>query len=735
MDAGGGGEEGEAEDQDPNDFNDTDLPSHTPRTFTGTKNCKINLLLTNARSLAPKIESFVRNVEEREIDLSVVTESWFRGGNEQAETLQDLELGSGLGVIYKNRRRSGQPNRLLAHGGVLIAFRTKTGSFKERKIAGNVFEMVAAEGKIEGIQRKIVVYAVYLPPQMRKENVDRQCEALSNDIARAKSTYDNPIIVIMGDINRKNFGEAYSNFVDIREIQSGPTRGRERLDRCFTNISQTETEVVPPLTNRDGVASDHACLLIRAAIERKKPFEYVKIKARKRTQKGFAAFGEELAEYQWENILTGSADEMVEVMHGLMDSMMDKHFPYRTHKRRSNSDPWITNGIRARLKKERKMFHERGKDVRWHEHKRETLTRIKQKKIEFVERAAEEGPRAFFSAVKGMCSADGQQRWDVMSLFPEGNKEKAAEEIMGYFSEVAGSFEPVEQGAAIETDFRTLHDHEVEVRIRKAKKPNSGLPGDIFPELLTEYAKELAAPLRIIFNKILKNATWPRQWKNEFITVIPKKQKPESLAQCRNISCTNFWSKLLEAIVLERLKSEIEPDPVQYGGLKGCSTGHFLAEVWDTVLTTLDNPSNAVNLCSIDFSKAFNRMNHDECLKQLRKLGASETSIALVRSFLSQRRMNLRLGGETFPGPLLNGGSPQGSVLGCYLYCATTQQLGPEMIPAHPSELMGSSLGSLPPSPPPPTETRTEDECESPVGAFRALSPSSHTACANCTQT
>ena len=40
-----------------------------------------NFILTNARSLAPKIDSFLENFNERDIDLAVVTETWLYEGS------------------------------------------------------------------------------------------------------------------------------------------------------------------------------------------------------------------------------------------------------------------------------------------------------------------------------------------------------------------------------------------------------------------------------------------------------------------------------------------------------------------------------------------------------------------------------------------------------------------------------------------------------------------------------
>lgn len=83
----------------------------------------------------------------------------------------------------------------------------------------------------------------------------------------------------------------------------------------------------------------------------------------------------------------------------------------------------------------------------------------------------------------------------------------------------------------------------------------------------------------------------------------------------------------------------------------------------------------------IDLEKAFNRLDHAECLHQLRSLGASDTSLALVRSFLTQRSMRVKEDGVFSSLRQLKGGSPLGSILGCLLYCVVAQQLGKDLMP------------------------------------------------------
>ena len=60
---------------------------------------RFNFLLTNARSLTPKVDSFIENFQERDIDLCVVTETWLH--EEQGIFMDDgVALDVGLSLIH-----------------------------------------------------------------------------------------------------------------------------------------------------------------------------------------------------------------------------------------------------------------------------------------------------------------------------------------------------------------------------------------------------------------------------------------------------------------------------------------------------------------------------------------------------------------------------------------------------------------------------------------------------------
>ena len=134
--------------------------------------------------------------------------------------------------------------------------------------------------------------------------------------------------------------------------------------------------------------------------------------------------------------------------------------------------------------------------------------------------------------------------------------------------------------------------------------------GDIFLQLVTNYAVALSDPLETIYNSVLQNFQWPSVWKNEYVTIIPKCLDPEDFGSCWNISCTNLFSKVLESCMLERSWAQVEPNmrKNQYGGQRGCGTEHFLSHLWTNVLENLKDSRGCCGLISLDFSKAFNRL-------------------------------------------------------------------------------------------------------------------------------
>ena len=69
-----------------------------------------NIAITNARSLAPKINSLAAYFEEHSIAVAIVTETWLVDGPELEMGREDLENGHAIAAYYRNRPKINNRN-------------------------------------------------------------------------------------------------------------------------------------------------------------------------------------------------------------------------------------------------------------------------------------------------------------------------------------------------------------------------------------------------------------------------------------------------------------------------------------------------------------------------------------------------------------------------------------------------------------------------------------------------
>ena len=665
--------------------------------------------MTNARSLSPKIESLQNAFTEHELDFALVTESWLSDGALLDKDVMDLEYGTNLKIIYKNRPKKLASARAV-RGGVSIVFNKSRCSFKERKISGNGFELVAAVGKVGKLARQVALFCIYLQPRIKAAELQQINDLINTEIILLKSR-SSPLIFLGGDLNRKLLDGAVEDFLDFKQVNFEPTRGDACLDVLLSNSTGITSAVWPPLETLQGVPSDHRCVVFSAKEERKRDFVWVRKQARKHTARAVDNFGFDLARTNWSMLCppNASPDDLVGAFQGHIAQLTDQHFPLQNIRMRSNEAQWITNAIRKLSKQKKRVFKREGKSRLWIRLRDDIIERSRRSKVDFVDRAESTGStKTYYSAIRQVSTCEKPPEWNLMDMFPGSSPQEVGDLTAQYFTRISNGFEPLRPSLTTGPSRRPLSPGEVLEYLKKAKKPNSAVEGDLRPCLMRTHYAKIVLPVTNVFNAIFRDAQWPASWKEETTVIIPKTNNPNDLSECRNISCTHFLSKVLESVLLDDLRREIEPDPVQYGGMKGCSVDHMLIDLYEAILRPLEGGDPSIIL-GIDYEKAFNRLDHHECLRQLRRLGASDSSLGLVRAFLTGRSMRVKVGGEVMNAWKLSEGSPQGSILGCFLYCATTQQIGPGLQDRTLAPLAGSQ------HPTSPTPNATTQPTGSPV--------------------
>ena len=143
-------------------------------------------------------------------------------------------------------------------------------------------------------------------------------------------------------------------------------------------------------------------------------------------------------------------------------------------------------------------------------------------------------------------------------------------------------------------------------------------------------------------------------------------------------------------------------DPGQFGGLRGHSTSHYMITLLDFILSHTDTSRvpAAVMVALIDFSKAFNRINHNKVIVRLSDWGVPGWLLRILISYLSGRSMILRYKGAQSSRHWMPGGSPQGTLLGVLLYLVYVSDIGMDLPSVTPTVPGVIDLPSVPYPPP-----------------------------------
>ena len=105
----------------------------------------------------------------------------------------------------------------------------------------------------------------------------------------------------------------------------------------------------------------------------------------------------------------------------------------------------------------------------------------------------------------------------------------------------------------------------------------------------------------------------------------------------------------------------------QYGFRSNKNTTLAINEFLETIYQYLDQ-SKAIQTIFLDFSKAFDTVNHQILLNKLPFYNFNESAVNLIKSYLSNRKQYVKIQTESSAMQTITMGVPQGSVLGPLLF-------------------------------------------------------------------
>ncbi|KAK3099494.1 hypothetical protein FSP39_005280 [Pinctada imbricata] len=223
----------------------------------------------------------------------------------------------------------------------------------------------------------------------------------------------------------------------------------------------------------------------------------------------------------------------------------------------------------------------------------------------------------------------------------------------------------------IKFSFNHISEEEVLDLLTKLNIKKSAGTDNIGPKILKIAAPIIFKPISHIINLSIATCTFPDKMKEAKITPIYKKGDKSTPGNYRPISILPTLSKIFEKHLASQIRNYLNDFDLLVKEQSGFREHHScmsaLTKMTENWLSEIDN-GNLTGTVYLDFSKAFDLVNHDILLQKLQMYQFDDSSLNLLKSYLKNRCQEVRLGKYVSNKTELIAGVPQGSVLGPLLF-------------------------------------------------------------------
>ena len=521
------------------------------------------------------------------------------------------------------------------------------------------------------------------------------------------------------DLNKRKGHKSYI-FGDFNVNLYNPTgsRGNNYLNNIFSNnflplISRATHFSGRNPTCIDHILSNEICLVIRSGlirysfnhhlpsfvildinIDNNNPSKIKpRIKINEYLLKNFASDLTTICD-ELENLENLTAQENFSIFYDKFCNLYDKWFinseNHKNFKSQNNlRKDWITIGLAKSSEVKQNFYNDwcsnktAEKWAKYIEYQKLYDKLIDKAKYEYFDKAFKNNQNDLKKTWRLINNILGRKRNNKLLTFPQND---ASHTFNSYFVNVANNLVNENYGISAQvTDEKFMKYMPAESNVKfenctflveDVKYIISNLNNNkstYFSPRIIKYVSNTLSPLLTgLFNKCLADGLFPSELKiAQVIPLYKNKGEITEITNYRPISMLSIFSKIFEKLIYKNLIEFLDKNSTlsnsQYGFRKKHSTLHALINATENVYKSIDNKQFTLGIF-VDFSKAFDTVNHSILLKKLSVYGISGNMLKLLENYISNRQQYVSYGGlkSTLLG--ITCGVPQGSVLGPLLF-------------------------------------------------------------------
>ncbi|KAK3099743.1 hypothetical protein FSP39_008908 [Pinctada imbricata] len=343
----------------------------------------------------------------------------------------------------------------------------------------------------------------------------------------------------------------------------------------------------------------------------------------------------------------------------LFVSVLDKHAKIKSKRVKCKNTPkWITTEINdARHKRD--FFHKKGEMDNFRKWRNKVTELIRNAKRDYYKESIEENTRTSdiwkhlkeftsrknetsinFMTHNGISSEDPNEIANMYNDFITNISKTLIDENQRETLETAHivNFVRSKNSMNIKFSFNHISEEEVLDLLTKLNIKKSAGADNIGPKILKIAAPIIFKPISHIINLSIATCTFPDKMKEAKITPIYKGDK-STPGNYRPISILPTLSKIFEKHLASQIRNYLNDFDLLVKEQSGFREHHScmsaLTKMTENWLSEIDN-GNLTGTVYLDFSKAFDLVNHDILLQKLQMYQFDDSSLNLLKSYLKK---------------------------------------------------------------------------------------------------